>query len=101
MYAALPMYSIAEVAQSGTEIIWEIQLVRVFRDALVSVSPTFTPINATPGVDPVKLEASAAGMAAGDSYDKFGAWAQITGGVANQKAHKGASGFKSNTNRAL
>ena len=34
MYAVLPMYSIAEVAQSGTEIIWEIQLVRVFRDAL-------------------------------------------------------------------
>ena len=37
MYAVLPMYSIAEVAQSGTEIIWEIQLVRVFRDALQSI----------------------------------------------------------------
>jgi hypothetical protein len=34
MYAALPMHSIAGVAQSGTEIIWEIQLVRVFRDTL-------------------------------------------------------------------
>jgi len=62
---------------------------------LVAISPTFSsPMNAP--VSGVDLEASANGVAAGDSTEKFGAWAQINGGVANQKARKGASGFKSN-----
>jgi len=39
--------------------------------------------------------ASAEGIAAGSGTEKFGVWGQAMSGVANQKARKGASGFKS------
>ena len=40
--------------------------------------------------------ADAQGIAAGDSGEKFGVWAQIIGGKATQKQRKGNSGFTSN-----
>ena len=58
---------------------------------IASISPiTHAPVG---GSD---LEASAQGIAAGSSAEKHGVWGQVMGGIATQKARKGAAGFKSN-----
>ena len=62
---------------------------------LVSVAHVpSAPSISSPGSD--LQTSSAEGIAAGSSVEKYGVWGQVMGGVATQKARKGASGFKSN-----
>lgn len=62
-----------------------------------SVAPAAVPaMNNNNNIGGSDLQASAGGVAAGSSVEKYGVWGQVMGGIASQRARKGASGFKSN-----
>ncbi|MGV2433041.1 MAG UNVERIFIED_CONTAM: autotransporter outer membrane beta-barrel domain-containing protein [Rickettsiaceae bacterium] len=54
-------------------------------------------VSSTVGAGSGAFADSAAGVAAGDSAERFGAWADVSMGTSTQKLRKGTPGFKSNS----